>query len=129
MGDLTERQLKFIEGKLAGKSSAQAARDAGYSESVANVAGKKIARKPAVQAKLQELMEPVVRTEESVATTSATHKTPELSAEHRRLIADFEKLPQAAQPVLRFALADLAKGKHEIAMMWLNCFREQLQAQ
>jgi hypothetical protein len=53
---LTTRQLKFVSGKLEGKSNARAAREAGYSDSVANVAGRKIMGHPAVQAKLEQLM-------------------------------------------------------------------------
>jgi Terminase small subunit len=53
---LNTRQLKFVQGKLTGKSNARAAREAGYSESVARVAGRKLLGNPAVQAKLDTLM-------------------------------------------------------------------------
>src|SRR5262245_41822301 len=53
---LTTRQARFIQLKLAGKSNAEAARNAGYTESVARVAGRKILRHPAVQAKVEQLM-------------------------------------------------------------------------
>src|SRR5262245_5660061 len=55
--ELSTRQKKFVQAKLEAKSNAQAARDDGYSNSVANVAGRKILSHPAVQAKLQQLME------------------------------------------------------------------------
>jgi len=55
--ELSTRQRKFIQRKLEGKSDAQAAREAGYSDLVADVAGRKTMCHPAVQAKLQQLME------------------------------------------------------------------------
>jgi hypothetical protein len=45
-----------VRGKLEGKSNARAAREAGYSDSVAIVAGRMIMGHPAVQAKLEQLM-------------------------------------------------------------------------
>jgi hypothetical protein len=54
---LTARQQKFIEGKLEGKSSAAAARAAGYAESVARNADHLISRSPAVQAAICDLLE------------------------------------------------------------------------
>jgi phage terminase small subunit len=67
--DLSTRQKKFIQAKLEGKSNARAAREAGYSESVANVAGQKILNHPAVQAKLQQLMERASLTDERLTAT------------------------------------------------------------
>src|SRR5581483_7882620 len=80
MKNLTLRQSKFVKAAMRGRSYAQAARDAGYSESVANVAGRKIAAKPAVQAALK------VAQEES-------NNVPFLSDEERELLADFNELP------------------------------------
>jgi len=51
--ELTIRQKKFIRAKLNGQSNAQAARDAGYSDSVSRIAGHKILSRPAVLARLQ----------------------------------------------------------------------------
>lgn len=54
---LTAKQRKFIQGRLTGKSSARAARDAGYSESTARKANRDILRAPVVQSVLVQLME------------------------------------------------------------------------
>jgi hypothetical protein len=64
---LTTRQLKFVRGKLEGKSNARAAREAGYAVSVANVAGRKIMSHPAVQAKLEQLMKRAGLTDDYLA--------------------------------------------------------------
>src|SRR5262245_20452757 len=64
---LTTRQQRFIKAKLEGKSNAAAAREAGYSESVANVAGSKILNHPAVQAKLDTLMDRAGLTDERLS--------------------------------------------------------------
>jgi hypothetical protein len=53
---LTRRQRKFVEGKLQGKSSAAAARAAGYAESVALKANRLITRSPTVQAIFPDLL-------------------------------------------------------------------------
>jgi hypothetical protein len=57
MREINLRQRKFVEGKMKGKSSSQAARDAGYAESTARRADAQIANKPAVRKLLAELME------------------------------------------------------------------------
>lgn len=50
---LTHRQRRFVQFVNLGRSYAQAAREAGYSPSVANCAGRKIANKPEVKAALE----------------------------------------------------------------------------
>lgn len=53
---LTLKQVKYIKGKVAGKTNAQAYRDAGYKASnknIANVEGSKLLRKPNLQEALQ----------------------------------------------------------------------------
>ena len=52
---LTHRQRRFVHFVNQGRSYAQAAREAGYSQSVANCAGRKIVSKPAVKVKLDEI--------------------------------------------------------------------------
>jgi hypothetical protein len=54
---LTVKQRKFIEGKLQGRSSASAARDAGYSESVAQKADAIIGSSPNVQMAFAQILE------------------------------------------------------------------------
>src|SRR5262245_59463214 len=51
---LTSKQKRFIDGKLAGKSSRKAALEAGYSAHTAAHANKDIAQKPAVDAAIQD---------------------------------------------------------------------------
>ena len=54
---LTHRQQKFVQGKLAGKSSRKAALEAGYSPSVADKANELINESPTVKAALTDLLE------------------------------------------------------------------------
>jgi hypothetical protein len=61
------RQRKFLKGKIEGKSSAQAARDAGYAESTAMRADEQIASKPAVRGAFKKLMEAAGITDELLA--------------------------------------------------------------
>jgi hypothetical protein len=64
---LTTRQEKYVSGKLAGKTSARAAREAGYAESVARKADAIIGASPAVQRKLRDLLEGVGVTQQLLA--------------------------------------------------------------
>lgn len=61
------RQRRYVKGIVDGKSKAQAARDAGYAESVALKAGDKIESKPAVQSAFRELLEKAGITDEKLA--------------------------------------------------------------
>ena len=64
---LTIRQRKFIDGKLKGKSSAKAAREAGYSESVARHADRIISESPHVRAAINAVLEACGITDELLA--------------------------------------------------------------
>jgi len=54
---LTIKQRKFIDGKLKGESSAEAARKAGYSESVARKADDIIGNSPSMQGAIAAILE------------------------------------------------------------------------
>jgi hypothetical protein len=57
MHNLNYRQRRFVQAVQNGRSYAQAAREAGYAESMANVAGRKLAKHPAIAAELQSIRE------------------------------------------------------------------------
>lgn len=61
------RQRKYVKGVLAGKSGAQAAREAGYAEGTAHRATVQIEGKPAVQALFRDLLERAGVTDELLA--------------------------------------------------------------
>lgn len=67
-GKLRLRQQKFIKGKLEGKSSARAARDAGYSATTADHAEREIASRPAVQEEFKRVLEKAGLTQKKLAT-------------------------------------------------------------
>jgi hypothetical protein len=94
MENLTHRQASFVKGVLQGRSYARAAREAGYSESVANCAGRKIASKPEVQGALK----------------AAEEKEPRLTASDKELLANFNKLPHWPRSFIGRMIASLAVG-------------------
>jgi hypothetical protein len=116
---LNTRQLKFIQNKLIGKSNAQAARDAGYSESVANVAGNKIGNHPAVQAKLQQLMNRAGLTDERLSQA--------IQGPDGERLAQIERLdPDIRQPIQRL-IYYLALGETSQAMLSLWLLKKRLE--
>jgi hypothetical protein len=107
MKALTGRQSRFVEGVLQGRSYAQAAREAGYAESVANCAGRKIAAKPEVQTALKE----------------AEEKKPRLAEADRELLTNFNALPHWPQAFIGRLLASLAAEDWENAVGQINLLR------
>jgi phage terminase small subunit len=57
MNNLNYRRRRFFEAVQNGLSYAQAAREAGCAESMANVVGRKLAKHPAIAAELQSARE------------------------------------------------------------------------
>lgn len=114
---LSIRQRKFIQGVLKGRSYARAARDAGYSDSVANCAGRKIAAKPAVRRKIEEGLR-----QSGMAKNGAIPEAvkPELTSDQRQLVEDFMALDALGQHRLRTALSELARGNLRIGVIWLR---------
>jgi len=103
------RQQKFIQAKLEGKSNAQAAREAGYSESVARVAGRKILDNPRVQAKLQQLMERAGLTDERLS--AAINSGP-----NRDRVAQIQQLEWHVRRIMQSLILDLAAGNTHQAL-------------
>lgn len=63
----TIRQRKYAKSRIDGKTQAQAARDAGYKESVALKAGDKIEKKAAVQNLFKDLVDKAGLTDQKLA--------------------------------------------------------------
>src|SRR5262245_54703663 len=117
--ELSTRQRKFLQAKLAGKSNAQAARDAGYSKSVANVAGKKILSHPAVQAKLQQLMERAGLTDERLTTTiQAPNDTGRF--------VHLGQLDYTVRILIRSFIYSLMRGRTDAALLTLRSLQKNV---
>jgi hypothetical protein len=117
--ELSTRQKKFIQAKLEGKSNAQAARDAGYSESVANIAGKKILSHPAVQARLQHLMERAGLTDERL---SRAIQGPDLER-----VAQIGRLAPHVRRIIQSLILALASDQTDEALRCLRSLRCNVQ--
>jgi len=114
---LSIRQRKFIQGVLKGRSYARAAREAGYSDSVANCAGRKIASKPAVRRKLEE----AGRQLEKAGIGSTVPAGPHLTEEQRQLLQNFDAIPDShGRNCLRKALSHFGEGNMPTAAVWLQ---------
>lgn len=107
MRTLTCRQSTFVKGVLQGRSYAQAAREAGYSESVANCAWQKIASKPEVQAALKE----------------AEAEAPSLTDTERELLENFNKLPHWPRLSIAHLITSLAAEDRQAGLVEINFLR------
>jgi hypothetical protein len=103
---LTIKQRKFLNGKLKGQSSAQAAREAGYSESVARKADHIISNSPSVSAALDEILAIAGISDELLATRiyeglSATIVLRGTAHAERELLTDFGERREMVELILR----------------------------
>lgn len=114
---LTSKQRKFLSGKLEGQSSAQAARNAGYSESVALKADAIIGSSPAVEDAFRDLLQKAGVSDELLASRireglDATIVSKETQFANREELVDFGERREMAELVLR--LTGLLKNKVDV---------------
>jgi len=117
---LTLRQRKFIAGKLKGQSSLQAARNAGYSESVSRKADAIISDSPHVHAVMNAILEAAGvsnerlarRMREGLDATVVHHQT---MHSRREVLIDFGERREMVELALRGK--GLLIDKHQVQMV------------
>ncbi len=117
---LTLRQRKFIAGKLKGHSSLQAARNAGYSESVSRKADAIISDSPHVHAVMNAILEAAGvsnerlarRMREGLDATVVHHQT---MHSRREVLIDFGERREMVELALR--VKGLLVEKHRVQMV------------
>ena len=114
---LTLKQRQFMDGKLQGKSSAAAARAAGYAESVARKADEIIGGSPHVQAAMTEVLHEAGITDELLAERiwqglNATMVSKKTGYAKREVLVDFKERREMVELVCK--LKGHLVQKHEI---------------
>ena len=117
---LTIRQRRFIEGKLQGRSSAEAARAAGYSASVSRHANRIISESPHIQAAMSALLDAAgvsnellaQRMREGLDATVVHHET---ANSFREVLVDFSERREMVELALR--VKGLLVDRHQVQMV------------
>ena len=114
---LTLKQRQFMDGKLQGKSSAAAARAAGYAESVARKADEIISGSSHMQAAMAEILHAAGITDELLAERiwqglNATIVSKKTAYARREVLVDYRERREMVELVLR--LKGELTNKHEI---------------
>jgi hypothetical protein len=114
--NLTIKQRKFIDGKLQGKSSARAARDAGYSESVCRKADRFVSNSVKVRRSITGIMELAGITDEQLAQRvagglNATRVLNKTRHAKREVVVDFRERREMVELILR--LKGLLTNRHD----------------
>ena len=117
--NLTIKQRKFLAATLEGKSSSQAARDAGYSESSSRHADR-ILERPTVKAAIEDILEAAGIGDELLAQrmrqgldATVVHQATRYS--RREVLVDFSERREMTELVLR--VKGLLVEKHQVQMV------------